>query len=249
MDRFKAICEIVYKCGDIIKNARRDEIGITEKEGEANFVTTYDTMVQNILKKELLQLIPEASFIGEEGDQDAYSDKGIFFIVDPIDGTTNFIKDYHTSCISVAVIEDGDARLGVVYNPYLDEMFTAKRGEGAFLNGREIHVSKEPLENGILLFGAAPYYKELNKISFDMAYKYFQRALDLRRSGSAALDLCSIAAGRAELYFEMRVYPWDYAAGALIVEEAGGVVTTAEGDPFSYDKPISIMARNKAVIV
>lgn len=243
------ICAVVKSCGRIILEAKRDGIGISAKAGEANFVTTYDTMVQEELRKGLLGITPDAAFMGEEGDDSSFAREGYCYIVDPIDGTTNFIKDYHVSCISVALLKDGKAHLGVVYNPYLDEMFTATAGGGAFLNGKEIHVSREPLENGLVLFGAAPYYKELNRKSFDMAYEYFQKAMDIRRSGSAALDLCSIAAGRAELYFELRLYPWDHAAGSLIVREAGGIVTTVEGEELPYDGPCSIMARNRAVII
>ena len=104
------------------------------------------------------------------------------------------------SAISVGLARDGERYMGVVYNPYLDEMFTAVRGQGAYLNGEPIHVSSEPLANGVVLFGTAPYYEELNRKSFEMAYDYFRKALDVRRSGSAALDLCSVAAGRAELF-------------------------------------------------
>ena len=146
----------------------------------------------------------------------------MYLIVDPIDGTTNFIKDYHTSCISVGIINDGIKAAGVVYNPYLNEMYYAIKGEGAFLNDKRIHVSDEPLSNGIVLFGTSPYYEELNEKSFEMAFDYFKKALDIRRSGSAAIDLCSIAAGRAEVYFELRLSPWDYAAASLILTEAGG---------------------------
>ena len=108
-------------------------------------------------------------------------------------------------------------------------MFTAERGKGAFLNGKPIHVSRNPLSEGIVLFGTAPYYEELSKKSIQMDNAYIKKALDVRRSGSAAIDLCSIAAGRAELYFELRLSPWDFAAGALIVEAAGGVVSADEG--------------------
>lgn len=96
----------------------------------------------------------------------------------------------------------------------------------------------------MVLFGTAPYYEELNKKSFEMAYDYFKRSLDVRRSGSAALDLCSVAAGRAELFFELRLCPWDFAAGSLIVEEAGGKVTTVEGTPVTLDTPCSMLATN-----
>ena len=239
------ICAVVRNCGNIILEAKRDDIGISAKAGEANFVTTYDTKVQEELKRGLMQITPDAVFVGEEGSEGSFAREGYCYIVDPIDGTTNFIKDYHLSCISVALLKDGKAYIGVVYNPYLDEMFTAMAGEGAFLNGKEIHVSRQPLENGLVLFGTAPYYKELNRKSFDMAYEYFQKAMDIRRSGSAALDLCTIAAGRAELYFELRLCPWDHAAGSLIVKEAGGIVTTVEGEELPYDRPCSVLARNK----
>ena len=177
-------------------------------------------------------------------DMHASIQKGLAFIVDPIDGTTNFIKDYHVSAISVGLINDGRSYIGVVYNPYLDEMFTAERGKGAFLNGKPIHVSRNPLSEGIVLFGTAPYYEELSRKSFDLAYEYFRQALDIRRSGSAAIDLCSIAAGRAEVYFELRLSPWDYAAGSLIVEEAGGVVTTVDGGEITFERPCSVLAAN-----
>ena len=200
--------------------------------------------MQQILKERLLELLPNAVFVGEEDDIHASIRKGMAFIVDPIDGTTNFIKDYHNSAISVGLTNDGKAYIGVVYNPYLDEMYTAERGRGAFLNGRPIHVSGNPLSEGVVLFGTSPYYEELSRKSFQMAYAYFKRALDIRRSGSAAIDLCSIAAGRAELYFELRLSPWDYAAGALIVQEAGGVVKTVDGDEITLEKPCSVLATN-----
>lgn len=241
----KKIIELVKLCGEVILKAERDAIDIQSKEGSANFVTSYDVQVQEKLKKGLAEIIPDAHFIGEEGEQELFSEKGKYFIVDPIDGTTNFIKDYHMSCVSVALVEDGLVQLGIIYNPYLDELFLAKRGEGAFCNDKRLQVSKQPLSNGLVLFGTSPYDASLSEASFKLAYEYFKQALDIRRSGSAALDLCTIAAGRAELYFEMKLSPWDYAAGSLIVEEAGGIVTTLDGDRITFDKPCSVLARNK----
>lgn len=238
------ITDAVRSCGEIILHADRSKNCIGEKAGHANFVTAYDKKVQQELQKRLLEILPEAVFVGEEEDIHASIAKGYAFIVDPIDGTTNFIKDYHMSAISVGLALDGERYMGVVYNPYLDELFTAVRGQGAYLNSAPIHVSSEPLENGVVLFGTAPYYEELNKKSFEMAYDYFKRSLDLRRSGSAALDLCSVAAGRAELFFELRLCPWDFAAGSLIVEEAGGKVTTVEGTQITLDVPCSMLATN-----
>ena len=153
------------------------------------------------------------------------------------------------SCVSVALIVDGEAEIGVIYNPYLDEMYWAEKGNGAFCNTARLSVSKQPLSNGIVLFGTSPYHEELNKQSFDMAFKYFREALDIRRSGSAALDLCAIASGRAELYFELILSPWDYAAGSLIVEEAGGRACMTDGKPFRFDegKPSVLAGSPQAV--
>lgn len=241
------IMDAMRECGQIILSAERNSEMVNAKDGHANFVTTYDKKVQEELRGKLLEILPEAVFVGEEEDIHASIEKGYAFIVDPIDGTTNFIKDYHASAISVGLLKDGIRIFGAVYNPYLDEMFFAEKGKGAFRNGTPIHVSKQPLSNGIVLFGTAPYYEEMAKQSFEMAYHYFKQALDIRRSGSAAIDLCSIAAGRAELYFEMKLSPWDYAAGSLIVEEAGGIVTTMEGTPITLDLPCSVLATNRCI--
>lgn len=238
------IIHAVRVCGTIILNADRTKSGIDEKAGHANFVTAYDKKVQSELQKRLLEILPKAVFVGEEEDVHASVKDGYAFIVDPIDGTTNFIKDYHASAISVGLIKDGKRHMGVVYNPYLDEVFTAVKGKGAFLNGKPIQVSKQPLENGIVIFGTATYYEEYAKATFDMAYDYYCKALDVRRSGSSALDLCNVAAGRAELFFELRLCPWDYAAGSLIVEEAGGVVTTIDGGELPLNEGCGVLATN-----
>jgi len=244
-DIVNAIIDIIKSCGGIMLDADRNQEMVSQKDGRANFVTTYDKMVQDRLFCELGKLLPDAVFVGEEEDTHPEINKGYSFIIDPIDGTTNFIKDYHTSCISVALLNDGKQYMGFVYNPYLDEMFYAVSGCGAYLNGRPIKVSDEELSSGIVLFGTAPYHETLSKASFEKAYEYFNKALDIRRSGSAAIDLCSIAAGRAELYFELLLSPWDYAAGSLIVREAGGVVTTMDNEELSFDKGCSILATNK----
>ncbi|MCQ2508796.1 MAG: inositol monophosphatase [Dorea sp.] len=243
-ETLKKIEDAVRECAQIILHAKRNEEMVDEKSGRANFVTTYDKAVQEALREKLMAIVPDAVFVGEEEDIHASIKTGDAFIVDPIDGTTNFIKDYRASSISVGMTRDGSQLLGVIYNPYLDEMFSALKGYGAYLNGKRIHVSDEPLSNGIILFGTAPYYEELSKRSFEMAYEYFKQGLDIRRSGSAAIDLCSIAAGRAELFFELRLSPWDYAAGSLIVTEAGGKVTTVEGEEINLGAPCSVLATN-----
>ena len=233
------------ECGQVMLQADRNNFGIKDKAGKANFVTAYDCKIQEMLQIKLAQILPEAEFLGEEEDCRINRKAEYIFVVDPIDGTTNFIKDYHMSCVSIGLIRNGKRYLGVVHNPYFDETFSAISGEGAYMNGNAIHVSSDDLENGVVLFGSSPYNTELAKASFELAYEYFQKCLDIRRSGSAALDLCSIASGRAELYFELILSPWDFAAGALIVEEAGGIVTTVEGDTLLCLEKSSVLARNK----
>lgn len=239
------IINAAKECGQILIQADRNNFGIKDKAGKANFVTAYDCKVQKILEMKLAHILPEAEFLGEEEECQIDRNAEYIFVVDPIDGTTNFIKDYHMSCISIGLIRNGKRYLGVVHNPYLDETFYAILGEGAYLNGNAIHVSDDDLENGIVLFGSSPYNTELAKESFELAYEYFQKCLDVRRSGSAALDLCAVASGRAELFFELILSPWDFAAGALIVEEAGGIVTTVKGEELPCLDKSSLIARNK----
>ena len=157
------------------------------------------------------------------------------FIIDPIDGTMNFVHHLNHSAISVAYTCRGVLEAAAVYNPYVDEMFTAVRGEGAFLNGRRLHVETLPLEDTLICFGSAPYNTALTKPSFALAELAYRTGLDIRRQGTASLDLCTVAAGRAGAYFELSLSLWDYAAGALIVSEAGGVVTKIDGSPVAWD--------------
>lgn len=243
-----AIQRAMRECGQLIVRADRTQAETQTKCGRSNdLVTKYDKAVQEMLREKLLQLAPQAHFVGEEEDVHESIATGDAFIVDPIDGTTNFVHDYKNSAISVAMTRDGKQEIGVVYNPYLDEMFYAQCGCGAFCNGKPIHVSDRPLVQGLTLFGSASYYKELTDESFRLLRKCFDRSQDIRRSGSAAIDLCTIAAGRAELYFELLLQPWDYAAGSLIVTEAGGSCTRVDGGDIDLTKGCSILAVGSGV--
>ena len=247
MELINGICTLVKECGRVMLEADRERMAIDIKSGVTDLVTEYDTKIQGQLQVGLKSLLPEAKFIGEEGSDDQLSDDGYAFVVDPIDGTTNFIKDYHTSAISVALLKGREAVAGVVYNPYLDEAFYAIKGEGAYCNGKRISVSAQPIGKALVLFGSSPYDKSLFPKTIEVLSDYFYKALDIRRSGSAALDLCSVACGRADIYFELQVSPWDFAAGKLLVEEAGGVVTDLDGKPLSFDGKTSIIAKNNVI--
>ena len=139
------------------------------------------------------------------------------------------------SAVSVAYLHRGETACGAVYNPYLDEMYTALRGGGAYLNGKRIHAEDRPISETVICCGTAPYYSELTEKTFAMMEAAFRAGLDIRREGSAALDLCSVAAGRTGGFFELRLSLWDWAAAALLVREAGGEISTAQGGELPLD--------------
>lgn len=239
----KKITEIVKEAGKIVLSAHNQENTITAKEGKKNFVTKYDVAVQEFLFKELGKAFPDAQFIGEEGEND-FSTDGLRFIIDPIDGTTNFMQDYRCSCISVALCNGNDVVAGVVYNPYTDELFSAEKGKGAYLNGDRISVSERPLSDGLALFGTSPYHPENADETFSLLRKVFDFSRDIRRSGSAAYDICMIACGRCEVFFEKSLQPWDIAAGTLILKEAGGIALNYQGRDISFSTPNDVVFAN-----
>ncbi|MBE6940010.1 MAG: inositol monophosphatase [Ruminococcaceae bacterium] len=234
---------IVRRAGDMIRDVHHPEDVTREKNGPADLVTQYDESVQAFLRQELLALLPEAGFLGEEGDHEELTQEWVF-IVDPIDGTTNFVRNLHNSGISVALARGEQVEIGVVYNPFTDEMFYARRGQGAFCDGQPLQVSGNDPDHSVVMFGSTLYDDELTDDFFRMMRLLYDRCLDFRRFGSAALDLCYIAAGRVEIYCECRLRPWDYAAGSLILQEAGGCVTQLDGSPLSMRKPSSVFATN-----
>ena len=240
----KEMIDIVKRASRIILDADRIQYTIKNKEGRANFVTEYDVKVQEFLYRELKQLYPHAAFIGEEDKENNEEVAGeeYCFVIDPIDGTTNFIFDYQHSAISVALLYRGEAAAGIVYNPYLDEIFYAERGTGAYVNGRRLCMEDHLLENGLASIGTCPYYREKADETFILARKLYDRVLDVRRSGSAALDICYVAASRLVIYYEMLLSPWDYAAASLILQEAGGRISTMERKELSFDKGCSVIA-------
>ncbi len=218
-----------------------------DKAGKANYVTEYDRRTQEFLFAGCLALVPDAVLIGEE----SYETGGTLpdaaalprcFVIDPIDGTTNFIRGYRHSAVSIGYLEHGVPTLAVIYDPWQDECFTALRGGGAFVNGEPMQVADTDLPHCLLLFGSSPYYPQLQQATFAMLQRMFDRIADIRRSGSAALDLAYLAAGRVDAFFEMRLSPWDYAAGSLLVTEAGGVITDTDGKPLTWDRCCSVLA-------
>ena len=237
------IIDTVKKAGEIVLSAHNQESAVTAKEGKKNFVTKYDVAVQEFLFEELGKAFPEAEFVGEEGENN-FECKALRFIIDPIDGTTNFMQDFRCSCISVALCKENDVIAGVVYNPYTKEIFSAEKGKGAYLDGKKISVSDRPLSDGLALFGTSPYHPENTDETFALMRKVFDFCRDLRRSGSAAYDICTVACGRCEVFFEKELQPWDVAAGTLILKEAGGLALNFQGNEISFSKPEDVVFAN-----
>ena len=245
----RAILSVIRECGGILRGAHEIESqseAVTVKPGAANFVTVYDVGVQRKLIARLGELFPGASFFAEEQDNTGARFRNTYcFIIDPIDGTTNFIHDYKFSAISVALYYDASPVFGAVYDPYLDEMFYASAGGGAFMNGKPIRVSDRPLEKALVLFGTSPYDRETYAFStFERVRNVFLHCADVRRSGSAALDVCYVACGRADAYFEDTLSPWDFAAGLLILTEAGGKMTSYGGEAPAAGQKTSALCTN-----
>lgn len=238
------IMDVVRRAGEMVLSAHDIAAGTHEKTSAADLVTEYDLAVEAFLKRELPPLCPGAIFYGEEEAENADPSRGWAFIVDPIDGTTNFVRGLRQSAISVALARDGQVEYAVVFDPYKNEMFSARRGGGAFLNGAPIHVSGKPLAEGIFGMGTAIYCREYLEPTMRVTEQLFRRACDFRRLGAAALDLCDVACGRVELFFEYSLCPWDFAAGSLIITEAGGHISTLQGGSLVLTERCSVWASN-----
>ena len=220
---------------------------IDQKEGHANFVTNIDREVEEYLQQALIDLVPGSQIIGEEKENSALTD-ALTWIVDPVDGTTNLIHDYRCSAVSIALCENQKPVTGLIWQPYMKEMFYAEAGKGATMNGNPIHVSEHPFDKALIAFGTAPYHAELAEKSMKLALAFLHSCADVRRSGSAAIDLAYLACGRHDTFFELNLKPWDYAAGSLIVQEAGGIVSQPlDSGDLMYDRSTAILASSAVI--
>ena len=239
------IIALLKKTKSFVDN--RERAGHIKVKGPADYVTQVDTDIQGFLAKELGNLFPEIQFLGEEeGLHEMSGDT--YWILDPIDGTTNLIHDYQHSVVSLALYEKGEITLGIVYDPFREDVYHAEKEKGSFLNGTPIHVSEaETLAETIIAIGTSPYDRELSKENFQRIQRVFDKSQDIRRTGSAAMDLAYVACGRTGGFFEPKLSPWDFAAGMLLVAEAGGQVTDFEGKPLNLLQRGSVVASNGKV--
>lgn len=237
--------EAVLRAGDVQMAHFGRDVQI-DKKGTIDLVTQIDLQVEREFRAMIAWRFPDHVVLGEEfearGDRDARAP--YVWLFDPVDGTTNYAHGLPIFCSSLALEIDGSLAVGAVYDPTRRELFTAERGVGAWLNGEPLHVSSaETLIDSLLVTGF-PYTVQSDPAELTGLFgEFLTRSRAVRRLGSAALDLCYVAARRFEGFWEQKLQPWDVAAGALIVTEAGGRVTTADGSPF-HPRAGSVVASN-----
>ena len=238
------LIKLSKKAGAYLLSQAGEEL-LIEHKGRIDLVTNADKISQDMIIKNIENKFPDHAIIAEEG-YDTSGKGGFAWYIDPIDGTTNFVHGVPMFCVSVALYKDASPIIGVCHNPSTQETFYAEKGKGAFLNGKRIYVSKTMNLLNALVATGFPYKSE----NMDKVIKCFSNVVGnvqgIRRFGSAALDLCYVACGRFDAFWEMELKPWDMAAGVLILEEAGGKVTDMEGAVFNLNKG-DIAASNKII--
>jgi len=211
-----------------------EHLEVTTK-GRNDYVSEVDHLVEQEIIKVIKKAYPDHAIMAEESGN--AGDNDTVWIIDPLDGTTNFLHGFPHFCVSIAVSVKGRVEHAVVYDPQRDELFTASRGEGAKLNDRRLRISKRRDLKGALLATGFPFKYPQHHTQYMASFEaLFTRVADIRRAGSAALDLAYVAAGRLDGYWEIGLENWDLAAGLLLVEEAGGLVTDFAGQDNLFNK-------------
>lgn len=234
--------KIVVSAAELLPDLFGVNDTVHKKGSIRNEVTEYDLLIQDYIINTIKKEYPNAVFLGEEGGKEAEDTNNLLFVIDPIDGTTNFVNNCKFSCISIAMLRSGEVVEAVVYNPYLKDMFFAKKNEGAWLNDQKLQIEDTRLKESIVGYSNCPYDEEITDFTFAFGKMLYKKSLDFRRMGASALEICYAACGRYQLYCEMILYPWDYLAASLIVEEAGGVISDCSGGKLKINKRCSVVA-------
>lgn len=240
------LLKLERKTVKIVKQAAKifkTKSAVYEKGGAENLVTDTDINIQLFLQRELHKILPQAGFLCEENDV-ADINREYVWVIDPIDGTTNFVRDIPEHAISVGLLHNNTSVLGVVFAPKLNLLFKASLGNGAYCNGKKINTSNKTLPQAIFCTALCLYQKNLAKPCLDIMYEVHQLCSDIRRLGSCAVELCYLAMGRCDIYFEIRVCPWDFAAAYIIVKEAGGIIKGYNKAEFDFSKKTVVIAAN-----
>ncbi len=241
-----AAIEAATEAGALLRTGCGHATVVERKEGHHNLVTDYDRQAEELILNRLRQHFPGSHIWAEEsGRSSTEAADALWWLVDPLDGTVNFAHGLPVFCTSIAAVYRGDLLCGVIYQPMVGELFTAVRGEGAWLNGHRLRVSNtESLQEAMLVTGFPYNVAENPGNCIDHFVRFLRLGIPIRRLGSAALDLAYVAAGRFDGFWEIALNPWDVAAGILMVQEAGGQVTHYDGSPYRLHPRASIVASN-----
>ncbi|GGJ22578.1 inositol monophosphatase family protein [Deinococcus roseus] len=218
---------------------RDQDFGVSSKSNFSDLVTIVDRKSEEKIREVIQLHFPDHAILGEEGGQDREADQ--LWVVDPLDGTVNYAHGFPFSCVSIGLEIQGVRSVGVVFDPNRNELFTAIRGQGAFLNGRRIQVSQTAdLMAPALLATGFPYDVASDPTNLEKFARFLKLGLPVRRPGAAALDISYVACGRLDGFWEYKLNPWDVSAGLLILEEAGGAFSGFSGAPYRYGEPLLI---------
>ena len=225
-----AVCDIAKRAGSYISDERKKfSLDVVERKHTHDYVSYVDKGSEQLIVTALRELLPDAGFITEEGSA-GHDRQQLLWVIDPLDGTTNFIHNYAPYAVSIALLRGEQILLGVVYEICADECYYAWKDGGAFMNGQCLHVSRQKIDDALLCL-QLPYNSEAYKpVAKHFIETFYGRCATIRMNGSAAMSLCYVAAGRLDGYAEKYIGQWDYMAGALIVQEAGGIVTDYDGN-------------------
>ncbi len=247
MQEFARVCEQAARAGGEVLKRMQGQITVREK-APADLVTDADLSSQRTIRRLLLDVFPNHGFLGEEtlpeGASDGSESADFMWIVDPLDGTTNYVHGMDNFCVSVALRQQDQIVVGVIYDPSREECFVATQGNGAFCNGRRIHCSSISALDQALVAASLPARVAPGSAEVARFLNVMYECQAIRRLGSAALNLCHVAAGRMDGYWANSIQTWDVAAGFLMVREAGGVITRIDGEPFEIDRPRLAAAGN-----
>ena len=231
--------------GDMLRKGFGNDMHFENKEGRHNLVTEWDQKAERLIIESIKNHFPDHAFLAEESGASGNNQEGILWIIDPIDGTVNFVHKIPMFAISIAASLKGKILSAVVYQPLLHELFIAEKGGGAYLNGERLRVTQTAILDSAIGATGFPYNVHENPLcAIDLFKNFTKMGMPIRRIGSAALDLAYLAAGRFDIFWEVSLNPWDYAGGKLLIEEAGGKVTDFQGQIDQTLQKGSILASN-----
>lgn len=244
------LMDVCLQCARAAAEVLKDRLGrvTVQQKGPGDLVTEADFAAQQVIREIVAQRFPDHGFVGEEGPSQSHSDNAEYvWYVDPLDGTTNFVRGLRYFAVSIGIARRGELVCAVVLDPMGNECFAAEKGAGATLNGQPLKTSSTQHLNDALVAVSLPVHSRRGQRPLEQVLDVLALSQGVRRMGSAALNLCYVAAGRFDACWDTKTSTWDVAAGVLIVQEAGGVVSGPDGGPFSLHQPTPIAAANSSL--